>query len=57
MRRGRQPLYPQLLLRVVVVVVTEEEAEEGGGRKIEEKAVERDELKEEQAMDRDKVGR
>lgn len=56
MRRGRQPLYPQLLLRVVVVV-TEGEVEEEGGRKIEEKAVERDELKEEEAKDRDKVGR
>lgn len=56
MRRERQPLYPQLLLQVVTVV-TVEEAEEEGGRKIEEKAVEKDELKVEQAKDRDKVAR
>lgn len=56
MRRGRQPLYPRLLLQVVMVVTGEEEE---GGRKIEEKAVERDELKEEEAKDKDrgKVGR
>lgn len=55
MRRGRQPLYPRLLLQVAMVVTGEEE----GGRKIEEKAVERDELKEEEAKDKDrgKVGR